>query len=143
MRASGDSPHSDNDAEFIGAPTAAKRPRRPLGRWIAVTALAVLLGLSLLLNALLAAGLAVKTALAGGRTGMEEPEDERPAFVERWSYGDGEAKAARIAVEGVIERSVHGGLLGLPSDPAGEIAPLASRHIDTLGTHPAQEQVAE
>jgi len=101
-------------------PPLPRRRRRPhAGFWIAIVLLAILLGFSLLLNVGLAVGAAARGRL-GRRTADEEPEDERPFFVERWSYGDGEAKAVRIGIQGVIERTVREGFFGLESDPAGE-----------------------
>ncbi len=101
-------------------PLSKRRSCSHVGFWVAIVLLGVLLGLSVLLNAGLAAGLWAKTALGRGAR-AEEPEDEWPRFDERWSYGNGETKAVRIAVEGVLERSVREGLLGLTSDPTGEI----------------------
>lgn len=44
------------------------------------------------------------------------PEDEKPRLRERWSYGSGKVKAARIELAGVIMREVESGLFAAQYD---------------------------
>jgi protease-4 len=46
----------------------------------------------------------------------ERPVDEEPTMTEVWSYGHGDKKVVRIAVEGVIMRGEEGGFLEAPVD---------------------------
>jgi protease IV len=81
--------------------------------WIVIVALAVILGLSLLLN-LTAVGLLTGSAnTSGSRTGGE---DEFPQFTETHSYGSGTTKVARIWFSGILTRQLDGGWLGT-TDP--------------------------
>lgn len=48
-------------------------------------------------------------------------EDEFPALEERWSYGEGEVKAVRIPVQGVLFRESSGGLFAARHDPIENI----------------------
>lgn len=78
--------------------------------WIFAGVLLVALIVSLVLNAGLAAGVLHGQ---GGGGGGEGGEDEFPQLTETWSYGGGEAKVVRIAVDGIIMRGLSGGgLLG-------------------------------
>jgi protease IV len=71
-----------------------------VGFWVAIIILGVFLFISLILNIGLFVGLAARsgTSLAG------KAEDEFPTFTEKWSYGSGNVKTVRIAVEGPIFR---------------------------------------
>lgn len=94
-------------------------PSEPRGRsksraallWIIVV-LGVTLGISLLINAGLSK--AMKKHFSLRKVTPERAVDEYPDLKEIWSYGDGEAKVARIAVEGLILRDVEKGLFATP-----------------------------
>ena len=89
-------------------------PRSTIGFWIIIA----LLGLGLLVSLGLNTGLVV-ALLAKGGSGLdlgEQAVDEFPVLSEVWSYGEGDVKAVRIPVTGVI---MHGGeetLLGATAD---------------------------
>lgn len=74
--------------------------------------LAVGLAISLALNIGLGIAMTVSQSFGGwsGSGFSDEPVDEFPSFEEEWSYGDGEAKALRLAIDGLIFREVEGGL---------------------------------
>ena len=80
--------------------------------WLAIAALAAVLGLSLLLN------LAAVGMLAGSSGAAHDGwgEDEFPQFAEVHSYGSGETKVVRVAFSGIMTRQLDGGWLGT-SDP--------------------------
>jgi len=78
--------------------------------------LAVLLAVSLRYN-LRQAREGWRFLFASKARSLETPEDQEPNFTEIWSWGDGEIKAVRVTIDGVIERSVSEGLLGVPRDP--------------------------
>ncbi len=83
--------------------------------YIFLALLAFGLACSLLLNAVLVAGsLAGRGDTRAARKG--QGEDEFPRLREHWSFGSGEVKVVRIAVEGVIMRGDSGGLFGPPGD---------------------------
>ena len=84
--------------------------------WIALVVLALVLGLSLLLN-LAAIGLLAASARPAhdGRG-----EDEFPQFSEAHSYGSGTTKVVRIAFTGVLTRQLDGGWLGT-TDPVEDV----------------------
>lgn len=86
--------------------------------WVLVALLAALLIISIAVNFGLIAGLAAgaaKKSLGG------KPEDEFPALKEKWSYGTGTVKVARIAVQGIIFRETDGGPLRLRTDKVATI----------------------
>ena len=89
-------------------------PRSTIGFWIIIA----LLGLGLLVSLGLNTGLVV-ALLAKGGSGLdlgEQAVDEFPVLSEVWSYGEGDVKAVRIPVTGII---MHGGeetLLGATAD---------------------------
>ncbi|MBN1268244.1 MAG: signal peptide peptidase SppA [Kiritimatiellae bacterium] len=64
-----------------------------------------LLVFSLLVGMAVFVGLAAKGTVARGAEGV----DEYPRFTEIWSYGEGEVKAVRIPVFGIITREPEGG----------------------------------
>ncbi len=68
---------------------------------IAVVLLSLFLIFSVLVNFTMLAGMVL--AGRGIRPG-DHPQDEYPRLEERWSYGSGDVKAARVAVAGVIAR---------------------------------------
>ncbi|MDD4735204.1 MAG: signal peptide peptidase SppA [Kiritimatiellae bacterium] len=68
----------------------------------------VLLLLSLAGNGVMALSLALGNHFSAG-FGDDTAVDEFPVLDEVWSYGDGETRVARIAVNGVISRSAEGG----------------------------------
>ena len=85
-----------------------------VGCWIAVAILALMLFGSFLTNLGLSAAL-----FAGGGASAGDydfPVDEFPYFDEVWSYGDGEVKVARLALEGVIMRGRSQRLIGYEPD---------------------------
>ena len=87
-------------------PPEVPRKNSAKGLWVAVMLLSLLLFLSVVLNAGLFFGLLLNistTSLTG------DAEDEFPEFTERWSYGDGDVKAVRISVTGLIFRESGGG----------------------------------
>lgn len=73
--------------------------------WVLVGILVVLLLVSVAVNLGLIAGLLSGVA----RLAQEKPEDEYPSLTEKWSYGNGTTKVARIAVQGTIVRETDGG----------------------------------
>jgi protease-4 len=82
--------------------------------WIFVGLLALALVASVVLNAGLFAGL---MAASGARLSVTDyAVDEYPDVTEVWSYGDGDVKAARIPVTGIIAREAEGGLFETPQD---------------------------
>ncbi len=95
------------------------RKKSTAGFWVAIVLLAVALGASLLLNVRLAFGRLAEFGAKHARAGA--PEDEFPSFQEKASYGSGNAKVVRIAVEGVISRSAEAGWFGVAQDPVGDV----------------------
>lgn len=90
-----------------------------VGLWIVVA----LLVLGLLGSVALNAGLAV--ALFGKAAGKiatdERGVDEYPDLTEVWSYGEGDVKAVRIAVDGIITRESEDGLFAPKQDKIAAI----------------------
>jgi protease IV len=88
-------------------------PRRcsHVGFWIAISVLGVFFFASLILNM----GLFVSLAARSG-TSTHKAEDEFPTYTEKWSYGSGDVKTVRIAVEGPIFREREETFFGLPYD---------------------------
>lgn len=84
------------------------------GFWVVITLLLFSLLVSLFINGGLFLSL---VARGGGRDHGKKGEDEFPKFTEQWSYGTGDVKAVRIAVEGVIFRERDSGLFGARYDP--------------------------
>ncbi len=84
------------------------RPCRHGPFWAVIVALAIVLGVSLMIN-LTAVGL-----LSGSAKPMadEVGEDEFPAFSEAHSYGSGTTKVVRIWYAGILTRELDGGWLG-------------------------------
>jgi len=97
-------------------PIPEKRSRR--GLLIAVVILGVALGMSICVNLAVFVGRNLKNSdlatLNGG-------SDQFPKLVERWSYGHGDVKVARIHLDGVIIRHEPTGLLGARVDKIQEI----------------------
>lgn len=89
-----------------------EQPRKcsHVGFWVSIALLAALVLLSLLANAGLFAALVARSGGAAGKS--VGGEDEFPQLTEKWSYGSGDVKAVRIAVEGVIFRENGEGLFG-------------------------------
>lgn len=88
------------------------KPRGRAGLWIAVILLTIALLSSIAVNGGLLLGIMMHLA----QPFEDEPVDANPSFNEIWSYGDGEAKAVRIAIDGVIFREQTGGLFSEPVD---------------------------
>ncbi len=109
------------------------RRRSSIGYWLVILFLGLVLALSVLLNAGLAAGLLFKSAHRAGPRGRGE--DEYPSFTERHSYGRGAVKVVRIPVTGVITRQVDGGLFGTPFDMTESVLRQvrAATHDDDVG----------
>ena len=89
------------------------KPKRQTFLWVLVIVLGVLLAGSLVVMAGMTA--ALKDKFAGHvHNSFDYAVDEFPDLTEVWSYGDGEVKAVRIAVEGIILREAQGGLFETP-----------------------------
>jgi protease-4 len=87
------------------------------GLWVTLVILGACLGLSLLINIGLFAGRSfqgLEFAEGGGA-------DEFPQLKERWSYGRGNVRAARISLKGLIFRQEEGGLFGPRIDKVRDI----------------------
>ena len=83
-----------------------------VGFWISISILGVFLIFSMIVNMGLFVGLAAKSGTSiGGKA-----EDEFPTFTEKWSYGAGDVKAVRIAVEGAIFRESEESIFGIRYD---------------------------
>ncbi len=97
-------------------------PRRPSRAifWIVIILLLVGLAVSVAINFGLAVGLLSRNAasLASLSSGGE---DEYPVLTEIWSCGEGKTKAVRIAVDGVIDRTVPSGLFESPQDMVSSV----------------------
>ena len=103
--------------------TTNSKPKSNTGLWIMVAILGVVLCVSLVMNAGLAASLFSKnlshvSASGKGRHLMSKgrPVDEEPVMSEVWSYGRGDSKVVRISVDGVIMRGSEGGFFDMPQD---------------------------
>jgi protease-4 len=96
-------------------PTPPPPRRSTVGFWVVIVLLLSFLLVSVAANFGLALGLVTHRAstLASFHKGGE---DEFPSLAETWSYGSGKVKAARIPVEGVIERYAEDGLFSEPVD---------------------------
>ncbi|MCS6771317.1 MAG: signal peptide peptidase SppA [Kiritimatiellae bacterium] len=91
-------------------PPPTNRRSSRIGCWVAG-----ILGLLLLvagLIAILSLASALEQKIALRNPIHDRAVDEFPALKEIWSYGNGETKVARIAVEGLILREVEDGLFG-------------------------------
>jgi protease-4 len=56
------------------------------------------------------------TLFSRKNTEIDYPQDEAPQLEETWSYGSGDVKVARIALNGVIMRAEEDGLFGSRAD---------------------------
>ncbi len=92
----------------------APRRTRCVAAWILVLLLALLLIGSLAVNATLSKALTKK--LPRATKTHSHAVDEFPDLTEVWAYGEGDTKAVRIAVEGIIMREVSGGLFSTPQN---------------------------
>lgn len=93
-------------------PQPPKRKCSHTGFWISIAVLGVFLIVSMMINMGLFVSLAAKAgAPVGGRA-----QDEFPVFTEKWSYGSGDVKAVRIAIEGAIFRESEESLFGIRYD---------------------------
>ncbi len=99
------------------------KQRSNTGLWIVVGLLTIVLAVSLVMNAGLAVSLfargATRISMAGKTRHLltkGRPVDEEPEMHEVWSYGHGDKKVVRIAVEGIIMRESEGGFFDLPQD---------------------------
>ena len=99
----------------MDTPLPTNRKRSSVGFWIAILLLSCVLLVSIAVNFGLAVGLfthrmqSFSAFTAGG-------QDEYPNLSEIWSYGEGDTKVVRIALEGVIQRSAEEGLFETPVD---------------------------
>ena len=83
-----------------------------VGCWIAIAILALMLFGSFLTNIGLTAALFTRSM----GDDFDGPEDQYPVYEEIWSYGYGDAKVVRIALEGVIMRGRQQRLIGYEPD---------------------------
>lgn len=90
------------------------KSRSTLGFWIVILLLGVGFTISMMVNAGLAAALAAKFSKPS--SSGDEAVDEFPDMTEVWSYGDGDVKAVRIPVTGVIMRGAEETLFSTPVD---------------------------
>lgn len=104
----------------VPPPPPPPRKKSSLGFWITIIVLVMFLGVSVLLNFGLAAGMFAST-LGSSFPATGDAVDEFPEFTETWSFGSGKAKVVRIEVEGAIMRESQGGLFSPPVDKIEEI----------------------
>lgn len=97
------------------APTLPERPQRPPRT--GCRKIAILLLVLLFLN--LVVGIALLTRARSSASG-NMAEDEFPSYEEIWSYGDGDVKAVRLELTGVITRDADGGFWDVNLDPVEE-----------------------
>lgn len=120
------------------------KPRSTAGLWIAVALLGCGLIFSILVNAGLMASLFAKGISGGGSSAKSHrisltrghPVDEEPMMNEVWSYGHGDTKVVRIAVDGVIMRGAEGGFFDVPVDKIESILAqirVAKNDEDVMG----------
>ena len=83
--------------------------------------LVFLLGVALVGSMSLNAGLIFGKATRGMNAMSSAAVDEYPQFTEEWSYGEGEIKAVRISVSGVIMRQVQSGPFGMIEERVEDI----------------------
>jgi len=86
--------------------------------WILILLIGGMLALSMLVNGAFIFGFIVSQF---GGVELDQAVDEYPQFTEHWSYGDGDVKAVRIAVSGVITREAAGGFLSPDYDPVENV----------------------
>ena len=101
----------------LPAPSSAPPPLTPrrcrhTGYWIVIILLALGLGMSLVAHL----GLSVGRALNSLRAAETGGKDEFPRFTETWSFGGGETKVVRIALDGIIMREADGGFFFMGPD---------------------------
>ena len=102
-------------------PPPAAPPRRSSGgRWVIIV-LAIALVVSVLMNLGMGVSRLADSVVNLGK--VERPhlrrghgQDEFPTFTETWSYGRGDTKVVRIALDGVITRSSEDTLFGSTED---------------------------
>lgn len=97
----------------------AEKPGRSAAYWILMLLLGLFLAFSIVLNIGLGIALVVKDFDLGRHD--DAGTDEFPEFQEEWSYGDGDVKVVRLALEGIITRQTEGGLFNIPRDPIEEL----------------------
>lgn len=98
----------------VATPAApAPAPRRSR-TWVVliIAVLLLLLGISVMMNAGLSTALSQKLKHRGQF--HTHAVDEFPSLTEVWSYGSGDTKVARIAVQGMIIRETQAGLFSTP-----------------------------
>lgn len=102
--------------------------------YVLIALITILLFISVLFNfGLLSSQASRAPSLLHRRGG----EDDHPQLNERWSCGHGEAKAVRIALQGVIARREQGGFLGVSVDKVRAIehqiqAAINDRHVRAI-----------
>jgi protease-4 len=90
---------------------------------VPIVLLAIALAVSVLMN--LGMGVSRLAHSAGGikkHTLKHGGEDEFPKLSEKWSYGSGDTKVARIALAGVISRASEGSLFGATEDLVSRVS---------------------
>jgi protease-4 len=97
-----------------------QRRRNSAAPWIVAGLLALALVACVVAGAGLMAGWAM-TRPGSSHSSAHRAQDEFPSLREIWSYGEGDSKVVRIAVEGVIAREAGGGLFGMPVDKIEDI----------------------
>lgn len=97
--------------------TTQTKPRSNTGLWITIAILSIAVCVSFLVVFMMAVSSFSKSA--GGHAhhaSSDVPVDEEPNLSEVWSHGYGDAKVARISVDGVIMRESEGGFFEVPQD---------------------------
>lgn len=103
-------------------PAISNQPIRKQRRWIGVIVVLLLVGgllISLMVTGMFFVGM-LGTAKEFG-PGHTHPEDQHPEYEERWSYGYGDAKVVRLALQGMIAREMDGGMFSPPVDQTEEL----------------------
>jgi protease-4 len=102
----------------MSAPPSNGKSKSRTGLWIVIVLLALVLCASVLVNF----GLLLVSSLSAPSFRMARGGvDEFPELMEQWSYGQGDVKAVRIPLEGVIMRNAGGSLIGPPVDRIQQI----------------------
>ncbi|MEM7396840.1 MAG: signal peptide peptidase SppA, partial [Verrucomicrobiota bacterium] len=99
----------------IEPPEVKPRPKsKSMGLWVIGIGVLLLLLISFAFNLIFFLGMATGGGVSV--TSGSRAVDEFPQFTEKWSYGSGETKVVRIAVQGVIARDSSGGFFASSED---------------------------